>query len=206
MKQGLSKRILSAPLLLVLTIVTLGGIARADNLLQNPGFEDGVLAPWFNARTEFCFDTCIPWAVTSSDHHSGNFSAMDTGNIELRQNFAATPTSMIDQVSFWLRHPAGGSLPTAFDFFYSDGTDFEFLVFTSTSGWEFFNVTSSLSPGRSLVGFSIWGVTPNFVTFVDDLVINANTQVPEPGSLVLLGSGLLGVAGGMRRKLRAMLT
>jgi PEP-CTERM motif len=36
-----------------------------------------------------------------------------------------------------------------------------------------------------------------------DLYKTQTTGVPEPGSLTLLGIGIVGIAGGLRRKLRA---
>src|SRR5262245_30557850 len=99
--------------------------ASAGNILQNPGFESGALGPWLQ-RCNFCGFPCGNWTGTSSDSHSGGFSAMDIGNIEIRQNFAPTPTSQITQVSYWLRHPDGGFNPGSVDFFYSDGSNFEF--------------------------------------------------------------------------------
>jgi hypothetical protein len=38
------------------------------------------------------------------------------------------------------------------------------------------------------------------VTYVDNASIEANPATPEPGSLVMLGSGLVAVAGAIRRK------
>jgi hypothetical protein len=36
---------------------------------------------------------------------------------------------------------------------------------------------------------------------VDDASIMAGTTTPEPGSLIMLGSGILAAAGALRRKL-----
>jgi hypothetical protein len=171
--------------------------AHADNILINPGFETGFLAPWFQNRN-LCGGPCANWSVTSSDSHSGAFSAMDVGNIELKQNIAPTPTSQISQVSYWLKHPDGGTLPVDAIFFYSDGTVDEHggEQFTTTANWTFFDWTSDLKPGKVLTGFSLFGFNgnpaPTQQTFVDDLTINvvSNNVVPEPGSFVLLTSGL----------------
>src|SRR5205085_1450320 len=66
--------------------------AQATNILANPGFESGALAPWFQS-SDFCSSPapCENWNVTNSDAHSGTFSATDVGNKEIRQNFAAIP-------------------------------------------------------------------------------------------------------------------
>lgn len=188
------KRTLLSAALLALLVTT----ASAGNLLQNPGFESGSLSPWFNARTQLCFGTCINWAVTTANPHTGIYSAVDTGNIELRQDFAATPASSINNVSFWVNSAAGVD---AFDMFYSDGTDDEFVVFPTPGVWTYEDVTSFLDTTKLLTGFSIFGASPNIVTYVDDA--NVSTAVPEPGSLLMLGSGLLAAVGALRRKLRA---
>ncbi len=126
------------------------------NLISNAGFETGSLFPWFQGRN-FCSPPCKPWAVLSLQPRAGKFDAADIGNIELRQNFTATDISSITQVSFWIRHPTGNGLPTAYDFFYTDGTDDEFVVDTSDTNWDFFDVTSDLEPNKSLSGLSVFG-------------------------------------------------
>jgi hypothetical protein len=145
------------------------------NLIQNDSFETGSLSPWSQGRN-FCSGACKVWAVLATEPRLGQDDAGSEGNLEMRQDFAATPTSSILQVSLWVRHPSGFE-PTAVDFFYSDGADDEFLMFTSDSSWDSFDFTTDLAAGKSLSGFSVWGfgssniATP--VTYVDGVVIGA---------------------------------
>jgi hypothetical protein len=182
---------------IALTMVLLAGSAFAGELLVNGDFETGSLGPWFNARN-FCGGNCVEWNVNNSNPHSGMFSAMDVGNIELRQDFAPTPGSQIASVTFWVNNSAGVD---AVDFFYSDNSDEEFVVFTTAGVWNLANVTADVNPGKTLVGFSIWGCDPNCTTFVDDASIMTEGAVPEPGTFVMLGSGVVALAGAFRRKI-----
>ena len=168
-------------------------------LIVNGDFESGSLSPWFNAR-DFCTSTCIPWDVTTTNPHSGMFSAMDTGNIELRQDFTPTLGSDITNVSFWFNNSVGF---TAFDFFYTDGSDEEFVAEGPGGTWIFVNATGDVDTGKTLSGFSIFGADPDITTFVDDVSITAQggATVPEPASLSMLGGGALILFGAVRRRL-----
>jgi hypothetical protein len=151
----------------------------ASNVLDNPGFESGILSPWFQAND---FSAGLPkedWNVTSSEAHSGMFSATNIGNIELRQNFSAVPTETITEVSFWWRHPDGGNTPLAYTLFYSDTSQEVGIATAPTDEYQFIDVTASLDPGKSLNGISVYGFNGAIPgrTFVDDFVIEA---VPEP--------------------------
>ncbi len=79
-------------LLLSLLFVIAATPVFATELLSNPGFETGDLSPWYQAR-DYCNGNCVNWNVTNTKSHSGTYSAMDEGNIELRQDFAPTPGS-----------------------------------------------------------------------------------------------------------------
>lgn len=174
------------------------GSAMADELIVNGGFETGALDPWYNARN-FCGGICQDWAVTDTNSHSGNFSAMDIGNIELRQDITPTLGSLITSATFWVNNSVGVN---AVDFFYSDATDEEFVVFTDAGIWNLADVTSFINPSKTLIGFSIWGCDTSCVSFVDDVSLTTSGGgVPEPGTLIMLGTGVLGAAGAFRRKL-----
>jgi hypothetical protein len=148
----------------------------AINLITNGGFETGSLSPWAQGR-DFCSSPCQNWTVVTNNPRQGKYDAMDEGNIEVVQDFTATATSLITGVRLSLRHPAG-AVTTAIDFFYSDGSDEEFVVATTTTKWDSFNVTSDLASGKSLDGFSIWGysggTTNTPITFADSVGITAN--------------------------------
>jgi hypothetical protein len=171
--------------------------AFAGQLIVNGGFETGSLSPWFNGRN-FCGGTCSLWAVTTTNPHTGLFSAMDVGNIELRQNFTPTAGSSITDVSFWIFSGAGFN---AFDLFYTDGTDKEFVVSPTPNVWTFEDVTSSVDKTKTLMGFSVFGTSPGFTTFIDDASVTST--VPEPASLLMMGGGIFALAGSVRRKLRS---
>jgi len=137
--------------------------------------------------------------VSAANSHTGMFSAMDTGNIELRQDFTPTPGSEITDVSFWFDNSLGF---LAFYFSYTDGSDEQFVAQGAAGQWSFVDATSDVETGKSLSGFSIFGADPDITTFVDDVSITAqvNTTAPEPATFSLLGSGGLILLGALRRR------
>jgi len=181
-------------------MLAVGQAAFGANLLLNPGFEDGVLPPWTNS-SDFC-GGCT-WSAISTDAQSGTWSAEVDGNRLLLQTFAAVNVGLINQVSFWARHPDGG-LGMAVVLMYDDATETEDLISTVGTEWEFFDVTSFLAPGKNLVGFGVYGNSGGLARFdsalVDARESNGGGGVPEPATFALMGAGLAAVA--LRRRMR----
>jgi hypothetical protein len=165
--------------------------AAAVQILANSGFEDGVLAPWFP-------DNGSP-VLTSAEAHTGSFSVSAFGGDEIRQDFGPIATTLIDEVSFWVKR--AGSIFNAYTFYYDDLTSAQFTVSSNNNGtWTFFDVTAQLDLGKSLIGFGVFGTTPG-PAFIDDLTVDARVgRVPEPASLALVGIALLGAGSRARRK------
>jgi hypothetical protein len=178
----------------VAVVAALAGTpALAANILVNPGFETGSLAPWFQGND---FGGPENWNVTNKEAHTGTFSATDVGNKQLRQDFAPVLVSDILEASLWIKNPDdGGPRINAVDFYYSDGTHQEHLLFQPDNNWNFNDVTGFLTPGKSLTAFAFYGYIgggPNEDrTYVDDFVLNV---VPTPSAAVLLGLGALSAA------------
>ncbi|MEO5492471.1 MAG: PEPxxWA-CTERM sorting domain-containing protein [Sphingomonas sp.] len=193
------------PIMLILaatTALTFAPAAQAQNVIVNGGFESGAISPWFVDRN---FGGTSPWSVTTADKHSGTYSAIDIGNIELRQNFAGVATSSVAAASFWIKHPNLTTAPAFVSFFYSDSTNTGFTVNTSSADWEQFNILSNLAAGKTLTGFSIFGYVGGNgdpTTYLDDVqIVVRDNGVPEPATwmMMIMGFGMVGGALRQRR-------
>jgi hypothetical protein len=175
----------SARSLAVVVLLVVPSLACGANILVNPDYETGALAPWYQAID---YGGITNWTVTSADAHTGSYSATDQGNKLMVQYFAPIATSNIALASVWVKNP--NALFNAIYLEYSDATSGAGL-FATTGQWQYMNFTSWLAPGKALVGVGVWGYSSGGTderTYVDDWMIDA---VPEPASLGLLVCGTL---------------
>ncbi|HZL68343.1 MAG TPA: PEP-CTERM sorting domain-containing protein, partial [Candidatus Limnocylindrales bacterium] len=79
---------------------------------------------------------------------------------------------------------------------------FTLLDFPVAFGWTQFTLTNTATSTSTLLEFTFRN-DPGY-WFLDNVGVNTGGgTTPEPGTLVLFGSGLLGIAGVVRRKFRA---
>ena len=199
-----------------LTGLALASVAvHADNVIRNPGFEDGTLLPWYQDRdvTGFFPDWTVSPMFGYQFVHSGQFSGGVYGNKEIRQDFTPTPVGDILSFTYWLRHPFAEinefaglytiDRPQFVSVFYSDATVSTDMHFTRSADWEQFDLRSLLVPGKTVVGFSVFGyggAENNQFTFLDDVeLLVPSAPVPEPSTWALLLTGA-GLVGGLARR------
>jgi len=184
------KRLLFLALLLSLSSMAFAGTVTTIGFEDYPGYtqidnqyaSDGVL-----------FSNALQLVVPSYDYfdyppHSGNGVITNDPNDPIQVNFTLTSVS---DVSGWYVDPDGvivtayGSGGTVLDTFNGAG------IIGANAQFDVSGV------GIQYITISDIGGNSDAMT-VDDLAVTA----PEPGSLALLGSGLLAGLAGVRRKIK----
>jgi hypothetical protein len=167
--------------------------ASGQNLVSNPGFETGDLTGWGQSGNTSDF------SVTDSPVHSGNWAA-ELGPVgstgDLFQTLVTTPGTTYT-FSFWLENDGG--TPSSFEADWNGSS-----VFALTNP-DLFDYTlysfSELATGPSTEIDFIVRQDPNY-WHLDDVNVTAAgaSVVPEPASMWLLATGLVGMAGLRRRR------
>lgn len=191
--------------LLALAVLAFGTavLSHAGNLVLNPGFETGDFTDWtqfgdttFNGVCDV--STCPGGFAPFSGTYSAFFGPVgDHGGI-----YQDIPT-VIGQnytVDFWLALPVAGT-PNFFEVSFGDAS-LTLTNFPAAFGWAEFTFTDTATESMTRLQFTFQDDPAYW--FLDQIeVTTGGGTTPEPGTLVLFGSGLLGIAGLARRKFRA---
>jgi PEP-CTERM motif-containing protein len=145
--------------------------------------------------------------VTGSNLGSVEFStgALSSGDLQLGGTFAAGG-------SFSITGNGTNGLPSGSIFNGSFDGPVKWDVVTLANGTHNYTLTGSVS-GTWYNGSTVFGATVQLTINTGKSYFNGETEissgdtsistVPEPGSLTLIGSGLVGLAGLLKRKLKA---
>jgi hypothetical protein len=185
-------------LVALVTLLLVVPTSFAANLVTNGSFETSDFTGWTEGGNfEFTQVVTGPFYVYTGAEDGDWYATMGPvgGDGTLSQTLATNPGTQYT-FSFWLN--AVGDDPSDFSASW-DGTTLYSQADPNTGGnWTQFSF-SVTGTGSDTIMFA-FDDDPAYIA-LDNVSVSSGSTTPEPGSLLLFGSGVVGLAGMLRRKL-----
>jgi hypothetical protein len=184
---------------LVLALGTMGSVAFAD--VNNGSFQTGDFTGWtVTGNTGFTLVATNGFNGFNSEDGGDTFfaalGAIDT-NAVLTQTFPDV-NGQSYVFSFWFN--SDGGAPNDFSAYWDGGAPLVSITNSPNPGdWVNYTFTET-GTGSDTIEFDAFN-TPGY-NALDNVSVSGLSPIPEPSSFLLMGSGLIGLAGAIRRKFR----
>ncbi len=194
-------RVKTLLVIVAMAVLLCAPAAFAQNLLANGSFETGDFTGWTTGGNFGATGVTSGAFYVYTGAEDGNFYAYlgpVGSDATLSQSFTTTPGQQYT-FSFWLA--AVGDNPSDFSASW-DGSQAISLTNPNTGGvWQQYSFTET-GTGSDSITLSFRD-DPAYIA-LDNVSVSptATGTVPEPSSFLLMGSGVLGLAGVIRRKFR----
>ena len=179
-----------AVLVLVASVCTLTSLAAAATVSYSPApyGPQAYQADAFSLTGQSGTVSLSSTSTTTADINTANFTVGDSGSFSGSQPLTISYGLTLDGVTHTLTQQATWTITPSQDTFVTVASSAPVLFVTPSGNW---NV--------ALDGYSI---PANAMTTFTASTPADFTPTPEPGTLLMLGSGVIGLAGVARRKLK----
>jgi glucuronoarabinoxylan endo-1,4-beta-xylanase len=184
-KNGLKNKWLIAQATLVIGFVLQAGMAAAQNLVTNPGFETGNTSGWF----AFGSPTLT---VETSQVHSGTYACLVANRTATYMGIAQSFVGVLQSgqtynVSAWVRLVSGGNQTMQLTMQKTDGSGTSYAAIASgsvsSSGWTQLYGQYTYNPSGTVSALNWYAEVPSSSTnsyYIDDVSLSAGTVVTNP--------------------------